>query len=82
MIDALRMQIEDLEHEIPEHEDLKEGRLLSFGADDLYSLGELLTRRALNGVPGSGYSSRNYPQRRDDREEDYYAERSPESCPL
>lgn len=33
MIDALRMQIEDLEREISEYEDLKEGRLLSFGAD-------------------------------------------------
>ena len=33
VIDALRMQIEDLEREISEYEDLKEGRLLSFGAD-------------------------------------------------
>jgi HTH-type transcriptional regulator/antitoxin HigA len=44
VIDALRMQIEDLEREISEYEDLKEGRLLSFGADDLDSLGELLTK--------------------------------------
>ncbi len=44
VIDALRMQIEDLEREISEYEGLKEGRLLSFGADDLDSLGELLTK--------------------------------------
>ena len=44
VIDALRMQIEDLEREISEYEDLKEGRLLSFGTDDLDSLGELLTK--------------------------------------
>jgi HTH-type transcriptional regulator / antitoxin HigA len=44
VIDALRMQIEDLEREISEYEDLKEGRLLSFGADDLDSLGELITK--------------------------------------
>jgi DNA-binding XRE family transcriptional regulator len=44
VIDALRMQIEDLERESSEYEDLKEGRLLSFGADDLDSLGELLTK--------------------------------------
>lgn len=44
VIDALRMQIEDLQREISEYEDLKEGRLLSFGADDLDSLGELLTK--------------------------------------
>jgi HTH-type transcriptional regulator/antitoxin HigA len=44
VIDALRMQIEDLEREISEYEDLKEGRLLSFGADDLDSLGALLTK--------------------------------------
>jgi ethanolamine utilization cobalamin adenosyltransferase len=43
VIDALRMQIEDLKREISEYEDLKEGRLLSFGADELDSLGELLT---------------------------------------
>jgi HTH-type transcriptional regulator / antitoxin HigA len=42
--DALRMQIEDLEREISEYEDLKEGRLLSFGAGDLDSLGELVTK--------------------------------------
>lgn len=42
--DALRMQIEDVEREISEYEDLKEGRLLSFGADDLDSLGELITK--------------------------------------
>ncbi|CAN5846160.1 hypothetical protein BH23ACT11_BH23ACT11_14580 [soil metagenome] len=44
VIDALRMQIEDLEREISEYEDLKEGRLLSFGAEDLDSLGELITK--------------------------------------
>ena len=44
VIDALRMQIEDLEREISEYEDLKEGCLLSFGADDLDSLGELVTK--------------------------------------
>lgn len=44
VIDALRMQVEDLEREISEYEDLKDGRLLSFGADDLDSLGELVTK--------------------------------------
>jgi HTH-type transcriptional regulator/antitoxin HigA len=44
VVDALRMQIEDLEREISEYEDLKEGRLLSFGADDLDTLGELVTK--------------------------------------
>ena len=44
MIDALRMQIKDLERDISEYEDLKEGRLLSFGAENLDSLGELLTK--------------------------------------
>ena len=44
VIDALRVQMEDLEREISEYEDLKEGRLLSFGAEDLDSLGELLTK--------------------------------------
>ena len=44
VIDALRMQIEDIEKEISEYEDLKEGRLLSFGANDLDSLGELITK--------------------------------------
>jgi hypothetical protein len=44
VIDALRMQIEDLGREISEFVDLKEGRLLSFGTDDLDSLGELLTK--------------------------------------
>jgi HTH-type transcriptional regulator/antitoxin HigA len=44
VIDALRMQIEDIEREISEYEDLKEGRLLSFGAEDLDSLGELITK--------------------------------------
>lgn len=42
--DALRMQIEDIEREVTEYEDLKEGRLLSFGADDLDSVGELITK--------------------------------------
>ena len=44
VVDALRMQIEDLEREISEYEDLKEGRLLSFGAEDLDTLGELVTK--------------------------------------
>lgn len=44
MIDALRLQVEDLEREAAEYEDLKEGRLLSFGADELDSLGELVTK--------------------------------------
>lgn len=44
VIDALRLQIEDVEREVSEYEDLKEGRLLSFGADDLDSLGELITK--------------------------------------
>lgn len=44
VIDALRMQIEDVEREIAEYEDLKEGRLLSFSADDLDALGELITK--------------------------------------
>jgi HTH-type transcriptional regulator/antitoxin HigA len=44
VVDALRMQIEDLEREISEYEDLREGRLLSFGADDLNTLGELLIK--------------------------------------
>ena len=44
VVDALRMQIEDAEREVSEYEDLKEGRLLSFGADDLDSLGELVTK--------------------------------------
>jgi hypothetical protein len=37
VIDTLRTQIEDLEREISEYEDLKEGRLLFFGADELDS---------------------------------------------
>ena len=41
---ALRMQIEDLEREISEYEGLKEGRLLSFGVENLDTLGELLTK--------------------------------------
>lgn len=44
VIDALRMQIEDIEKDISEYEDLKEGRLLSFGADDLDSLEELIVK--------------------------------------
>jgi HTH-type transcriptional regulator/antitoxin HigA len=44
VVDALRMQTEDLEREISEYEDLKEGRLLSFGAENLDSLGELITK--------------------------------------
>ncbi len=42
--DAVRMQIEDIEREVAEYEDLKEGRLLSFAAGDIDSLGELVTR--------------------------------------
>jgi HTH-type transcriptional regulator/antitoxin HigA len=38
------VQIEDLEREISEYEDLKAGRMLSFGADDLDALGELVTK--------------------------------------
>jgi HTH-type transcriptional regulator / antitoxin HigA len=34
----------ELERETSEYEDLKEGRLLSFGAENLDSLGELLTK--------------------------------------
>lgn len=49
VIDALRMQIEDLGREISEYEDLKEGRILSFGADDLDSLGELITKARIAG---------------------------------
>jgi HTH-type transcriptional regulator/antitoxin HigA len=44
VVDALRTQIEDLEREISEYDDLKEGRLLSFVAEDLDSVGELLTK--------------------------------------
>ncbi|MGF1473049.1 MAG: helix-turn-helix domain-containing protein [Rubrobacteraceae bacterium] len=44
VIDALRMQIENIEEEISEYEDLKEGRLLSFITDDLDSFGELITK--------------------------------------
>ncbi len=44
VIDALPMQKEDLERGISEYEDLKEDRLLSFGAEDLNSLGELVTK--------------------------------------
>ena len=44
VIDALQMQIEDLEREISEYEDLKEGRMLSFVADDLDALGELVAK--------------------------------------
>lgn len=44
VIDALRMQIDDVENEVSEYEDLKEGRRLSFGADDLDSMGELVTK--------------------------------------
>ncbi len=44
VIDALRMQIEDLQREISEYEGLKGGCLLSFVAEDLDSLGELITK--------------------------------------
>ena len=44
VIDALRMQSEDLEREISEYDDLKEGRLFSFGAEDLDALGEIVTK--------------------------------------
>jgi hypothetical protein len=46
VVDALRMQIEALERESSGYEDLKEGRLLSFGADDLDSLGDQTARPA------------------------------------
>lgn len=55
VIDALRLQIGDLEREVSEYEDLKEGRLLSFGADDLDSLGELVTKaRIAQGLTQAG----------------------------
>ncbi len=44
VMDAVRMQMEDIEREIAEYEDLKEGRLLSFEAGSLDSLGELLIK--------------------------------------
>lgn len=44
VMDAVGMQMEDIEREISEYEDLKEGRLLSFEASSLDSLGELLIR--------------------------------------
>jgi HTH-type transcriptional regulator/antitoxin HigA len=44
VMDALGMQIEDIEREIAEYEDLREGRLLSFEASSLDSLGELLIK--------------------------------------
>jgi HTH-type transcriptional regulator/antitoxin HigA len=49
VIDALRIQIEDMQREISEYEDLKEGRLLSFCADDLDSLGELIVKARIAG---------------------------------
>ena len=56
VIDAVRLQIEDIEREISEYEDLKEGRLLSFGADDLDSLGELITKaRIARGLTQAGF---------------------------
>ena len=44
VIGALRLQIEDIEREVAEYEDLKEGRILSFGSEDLDSAGELITK--------------------------------------
>lgn len=44
VMDAVGMQVEDIEREIAEYEDLKEGRLLSFEAGSLDSLGELLIK--------------------------------------
>lgn len=44
VMDAVGMQMEDIEREISEYEDLKEGRLLSFEAGSLDSLGELFIR--------------------------------------
>jgi HTH-type transcriptional regulator/antitoxin HigA len=44
VVDAVGMQMEDIEREISEYEDLKEGRLLSFEATNLDSLGELLIK--------------------------------------
>ena len=53
-VDALRMQIEDLEREISEYEDLKEGRLLSFGTEDLDSSGEPYHQGAHSPQPHAG----------------------------
>lgn len=44
VMDAVGLQMEDIEREISEYEDLKEGRLLSFEALDLDTLGELVTK--------------------------------------
>lgn len=44
IMDALGLQMEDIEREISEYEDLKEGRLLSFEAGSLDSLGELMIK--------------------------------------
>lgn len=53
-VDALRMQIEDIEREMEEYKDLKDpksGRLLAFEADELDSLGEMLMKaRIARGV--------------------------------
>ena len=44
VMDAVGMQMEDIEREISEYEDLKEGRLLSFETGSLDALGELLIK--------------------------------------
>jgi HTH-type transcriptional regulator / antitoxin HigA len=44
VIDAVGMPMEDIQHEISEYEDLKEGRMLSFEASSPDSLGELLIK--------------------------------------
>lgn len=43
-VDALQMQIEDIEREMEEYKDLKAGRLLAFEADELDSVGEMLVK--------------------------------------
>lgn len=50
-VDALRMQIEDIEREMEEYKDIKSGRLLAFEADELDSLGDVLVKaRIARGV--------------------------------
>ena len=47
VMDAIGMQMEDIEREIAEYEDLKEGRLLSFEAGSLDSLGDLIVKATI-----------------------------------
>jgi ribosome-binding protein aMBF1 (putative translation factor) len=42
--DALRMKVRDIEQEIDEYEDLKEGRVSTLTIDDFDDLGELVTK--------------------------------------